>query len=135
MSNKLKLGVAALAATVALGFSAPASAEDYGSIEVKNCGKVSLDIALLQPSDPLSGMLVPEEIKAGESFKAKLTVPHHPLFVGVSHVKPRMFRGVEAGTYGAAAGEVDGKWRIGLEKSEDGSCPEFKKKDHEKPTK
>lgn len=80
MSNKLKLGVAALAATVALGFSAPASAEDYGSIEVKNCGKVSLDIALLQPSDPLSGTLIPEEIKAGESFKAKLTVPHHPLF-------------------------------------------------------
>ena len=95
----------------------------------------SMDIALLQPSDPLSGTLIPEEIKAGESFKAKLTVPHHPLFVGVSHVKPRMFRGVEAGTYGAAAGEVDGKWRIGLEKSEDGSCPEFKKKDHEKPTK
>ena len=132
MSKNIKLGVAALATTVALGFAAPSWAEDHGTIEVKNCGKVTLDMALLVPTDPLAGVLEPKEVKEGKSFKATLTLTHHPLFVGVSHVKPRVFRGVEAGFYGAAADKIDGKWHIALEKSEEGKCPEFKKKEHHK---
>ncbi|MEE2920392.1 MAG: hypothetical protein VYC38_01400 [Pseudomonadota bacterium] len=137
MSKNIKLGVAALAASVALGVAAPswaedAATEDAGTIEVTNCGKATLDIALLVPNDSLSGRLEPKDYKEGETFKAKLDFSHHPLFIGVSHVKPRVFFGVQAGTYGAAAAEIEGKWRIALEKSEGGTCPEFTEESYKK---